>query len=593
MTFRALVVLLFVSSASSAADAPVSSTTAAAGVTEVIGHMGSCADRPGNTLASVRRAIEAGAHAVEVDVRTTKDGALVCMHDPDVDRTTDGTGKVADLTLAAIKKLDAGAKFGAQFKGERVPTFREVLELVKGRAAVMIDLKETGDAYTKAVADEVAAFGEPKRVVIGVRSVADAERFRKLLPGARQIGLIPTTDDIEGFAKAGVQAIRLWPKWLTDDTLVPRVRKARCELHIGTGAGTKAEVLPLLAHRPESLSSDDPAQLLKTLAELRNGWERLPVLPDKEGFAGAFAGVSGGALVVGGGANFPDKKPAEGGRKQWTDRVFVLEKPGGEWKVAGTLPRPLGYGASVTHGGAVVCAGGGDAERHYADVFKLEWRAGRLVTTALPALPKTLANTSGALVGDVLYVAGGIEKPDSAATEGGAWALDLAAPEPKWKALPACPGGGRMLALAAGFGDAFWIAGGADLVSSSGKVTRRYRTDAYRYTPTDGWKRATDLPVALVGVPSPAPTDTNGFYALGGDDGSQVGAAPARHRGFRAAVLHYDVKRDVWTEIGELAAPRVTTPCVRWAEWWVVPSGEVRPGVRSPEVWRATSFGKK
>src|SRR4051794_34706734 len=104
--------------------------------------------------------------------------------------------------------------------------------------------------------------------------------------------------------------------------------------------------------------------------EVRAGeWRRLPSLPDKEGFAGMFAGVSGGALVVAGGANFPGKKPWEGGKKVWYDTVYVLEQPGGEWKVGGRLPRPLGYGVSVTHGGAVICVGGSDAERHYAEVF--------------------------------------------------------------------------------------------------------------------------------------------------------------------------------------------------------------------------------
>ena len=68
-----------------------------------------------------------------------------------------------------------------------------------------------------------------------------------------------------------MKVIRLWPKWLADESLVPRVRKLGFELHLGTGMGTKAEVLPLLAHRPESLSSDDPAQLLKTLDGLLKG----------------------------------------------------------------------------------------------------------------------------------------------------------------------------------------------------------------------------------------------------------------------------------------------------------------------------------
>ncbi len=260
--------LLLTATVCPAAD-PLDTAKAAAGVKEVIGHMGSAGDRPGNTLASYRRAIESSAHAGETDVRTTKDGSLVCIHDADVDRTTDGKGKVAELTLAEIKKLDAGVKFDAKSKGERVPTLREVLELSKGKIGVMIDLKEEGEEYVKKITAEVREFGEPKRLVLGIRSVESAKLFRKLLPEARQIGLVPTTADIEPFAKAGVNAIRLWPKWLPDETLVPRVRKTGLELHIGAGMGTKAEVLPLLVHLPESLSSDDPTQLVKTLAELR------------------------------------------------------------------------------------------------------------------------------------------------------------------------------------------------------------------------------------------------------------------------------------------------------------------------------------
>ena len=135
----------------------------------------------------------------------------------------------------------------------------------------MLDLKEDGDDYCDRIAAEVRRHGEPKRAVVGVRSVAHATRFRKLLPEARQIGLVPTLDDMRPFAAAGVTVIRLWPRWLSDPTAVARVRDAKCELHLGTGLGTPAEVVPLLAHRPESLSSDDPARLVRTLAELRAG----------------------------------------------------------------------------------------------------------------------------------------------------------------------------------------------------------------------------------------------------------------------------------------------------------------------------------
>lgn len=310
----------------------------------------------------------------------------------------------------------------------------------------------------------------------------------------------------------------------------------------------------------------------------------LPPLPDKQGFAGPFAGVSNGALVVAGGANFPDKKPWEKGKKVWYDSIFVLERPDGEWKSAGKLPRSLGYGVSVTHTGGVVCVGGSDADRHYADAFRLEWKAGKLITTKLPSLPKPLANGCGALVGDVLYVAGGQETPESKDTVKTAWRIDLSAKEPKWKEIEACPGGGRMLSVAASFDGAFWLVGGFELVFGKREKMRHYLDDAYRYDPGKGWKRVADLPYPVVAAPSPAPADALGFYVLGGDDGSQVGVDPEKHRGFSKKVLRYDIKTDKWVEAGGLSAPRVTVPCVPWNRAWVVPSGEVRPGVRTPDV---------
>lgn len=314
-------------------------------------------------------------------------------------------------------------------------------------------------------------------------------------------------------------------------------------------------------------------------------WKQLPSLPDKEGFAGSFAGVSHDAILVAGGANFPDKKPFEGGTKVWSDTVFVLEKPDGKWKVAGKLPRPLGYGVSVTHGNRVVCIGGSDRTRHYADCFQLEWVAGKLVTMTLPSLPKPIANACGAMVGDSLLVAGGLEKPDATTTLKSVYCLDLSLAKPEWREVESCPDRGRMLAVAAGFHGAFWLISGVDLTASG---ERTYLTDAYRYHPMTGWKRLADVPHAVVAAPSPAPIDASGFYVLGGDDGTQVGIPHDRHRGFRKQVLRYDSKLERWSNAGELPAARVTAPCVRWSDSWVVPSGEVRPGVRSPEVWRVT-----
>src|SRR5205807_99872 len=86
-------------------------------------------------------------------------------------------------------------------------------------------------------------------------------------------------------------------------------------------------------------------------------WRELPPLPDPIGFAGTFAGVSSGALLVGGGANFPDAMPWEGGKKVWYDSVYVLPKPAGQWIAGFKLPRALAYGISVSTKDGVICAG--------------------------------------------------------------------------------------------------------------------------------------------------------------------------------------------------------------------------------------------
>ncbi len=78
----------------------------------------------------------------ELDVQATRDGAVIVLHDETVDRTTDGHGAVADLTLEEIKRLDAGAKFNPAFRGERIPTLEEVFQAVRGKLALNIEIKE-------------------------------------------------------------------------------------------------------------------------------------------------------------------------------------------------------------------------------------------------------------------------------------------------------------------------------------------------------------------------------------------------------------------------------------------------------------------
>ena len=317
-------------------------------------------------------------------------------------------------------------------------------------------------------------------------------------------------------------------------------------------------------------------------------WEKLPAIPDAEGFAGAFAGVSNGALIVAGGANIAGEKWGATFQKQWHDSVFVLEKPDGEWKTGFKLPRALGYGVSVTTERGVVCIGGSDAQRHYADVFLLEWRDGRIVTTALPALPKPCANMCGALVGKVIYVAGGIETPDATVAMKTFWSLDLADAAPRWEVLEPWPGPERMLAVAGVLGDSFFIFSGAKMKrGADGKAAREFLRDTYRFTPGKGWTRRADMPRAAVAAPTPA-LNAGGsrLRVLTGDDGTKVDFQPVReHPGFPRDVLAYDAERNAWSSAGEVPFSRATLPAVRWLGRDVIPNGEVRPRVRTTEVW--------
>lgn len=315
-------------------------------------------------------------------------------------------------------------------------------------------------------------------------------------------------------------------------------------------------------------------------------FSKLPALPDREGFAGAFAGVSGDCLIVAGGANFPDKKPWEGGKKVWYDSVFALAKTNGPWQVVGKLPRPLGYGVSVSTKAGVVCIGGSDATQHHAEVFLLSLPRGRLKIKNLPSLPVPLANGAGALVGETIYVFGGSEQPGEQAALNRLFALHLHASPPQWQELAACPGKPRILPVAAALGGAFYVAGGAALEQTNGNVARVYLRDTWRYKPGVGWKQLVDLPKPSVAAPTPAPVVGSEFFVLGGDDGSLVGFQPVeKHPGFPNTSLAYDARTDSWRTNGEVPAPRATLPTTFWHGRFILPSGEARPGVRSPEIW--------
>lgn len=165
---------------------------------DVIGHRGGAALGPENTLAAIEAGLAAGADGVEVDIRMTADGALVLMHDPDVDRTTNGTGRIDDSTLEQIRALDAGYRFSLDaahpYRGAGiiVPTLEEVLERVPPERLMVIEVRghpwEAGHDPSEPVAHAAAALlseTEKCRVVVSSFNPIALQVVREAAPGVR------------------------------------------------------------------------------------------------------------------------------------------------------------------------------------------------------------------------------------------------------------------------------------------------------------------------------------------------------------------------------------------------------------------------
>ncbi len=208
---------------------------------------------PENTVPAFERAAAAGAAIIELDLRTTRDGHLVVLHDPTVDRTTNGRGAVHQLDLDAIRRLDAG-------NGVRVPTLLETLETLRPlKVDLLFDLKTGPGLDHTELARMVAAHHDPERVLFGVRSLDDHRQLRERLPSARFLGFVPNPGAIDAFLAAGVDAIRLWPRWLDrDPTLAERLRTAGARVWVTAGGASVRELAALAALGVHAVLTDRP-----------------------------------------------------------------------------------------------------------------------------------------------------------------------------------------------------------------------------------------------------------------------------------------------------------------------------------------------
>lgn len=185
----------------------------------IISHRGAMAYEPENTLRSMKKALTFDIDYIEFDVHVTKDGALVVIHDDTVDRTTNGKGFVADMTLDQIKKLDAG-------KGEQVPTLQEVLHCIDRKVKVLVEIAGFLPAAEK-VADVINQYVEEKGwhyddFMVCSFKHAELKRFHALIP---QIPLVACTSGVPlSYAKmaeeVGAQYVATENLYLGDDAFI-------------------------------------------------------------------------------------------------------------------------------------------------------------------------------------------------------------------------------------------------------------------------------------------------------------------------------------------------------------------------------------
>lgn len=242
----------------------------------IIAHRGDSAHRPENTLVAFASALEAGADIVELDVQLTRDGHVAVIHDPTVERTTNGQGRVGELTLRELRGLSAGypARFGDSFASERVPTLQEVLAFLKGRARVLIEIKKESVGDDAAGGIEALTVDDVRRAEMGgdVALISfeprALQRCRELAPELRRGHLFyrATADELVAGARAVDCDLVMPEKGMLDEELLARARAAR--LHVATWIVDDPEELRALSRYDLfAVGTNRPSDLLEATLE--------------------------------------------------------------------------------------------------------------------------------------------------------------------------------------------------------------------------------------------------------------------------------------------------------------------------------------
>ncbi len=240
----------------------------------ILAHRGDLTHAPENTLPSFQQAIQKGADGVELDAKLTSDGHVIVIHDPTVDRTTDGKGRVASITLGEIRKFDAGLWFDEKFRGTKVPLLEEVFETVGKDKLINIELTNYStprDGLVVKVCELIRKHNNQKQIIfssffpsnlkIAMQSLPEVPRGLLAMPGL--IGLWARSF---GFMFGEYQALHSHISNASREQ-VQRAHRINRRVHVWT-ANTPGQINQLKEWGVDGIFTDDPQTAARTLGRV-------------------------------------------------------------------------------------------------------------------------------------------------------------------------------------------------------------------------------------------------------------------------------------------------------------------------------------
>lgn len=239
----------------------------------VIAHRGASSYAPENTLAAFDLALEMRVRQIELDVALTSDNHVVVIHDDKLDRTTNACGFVTSHTLAALRELDAGSWFGAQFKGERIPTFDDVLTRYKGRAHLHTEIKRKSASLSERTADLIRKHGMERHVTVTSFQSVRLEEMRGYAPELPMGWLVREVNDAMIAQAHTLGVTQFCPR---ADTVTPEwVHRLHAEGFVVRAWGVGTEELMRRAVRAgvDGMTVNFPDKLIGHLEAHAYAWE--------------------------------------------------------------------------------------------------------------------------------------------------------------------------------------------------------------------------------------------------------------------------------------------------------------------------------